>query len=275
MPVLDHPSAARHEEPGHLAPLPVVGGLVHRGVPDRAGVGLGHQEGCLLRGVHEVGQVRHGPGSPDDPPHRAGRAGQVAGVAEGVLHLVVGIAAGDVQTCAELHVVDAGLFVGDAGGDEPPATGDVADDVGLPADELRDQLGLEATPGQVVLGLEVALRLPQVVPPRQAVRPVDEAPLLVQALDAPVAPPQPVGEPLEHVGVVQQAQAGFVVDLEPDHRRMRAVASDDRADHPLGVEAVGRVREVHLLAGAPADPVPAAVSPAISGYIRVSHIGTA
>ena len=105
VPVLDHPRAARHEQPGDLAPLPVVRRTVHRGAPDRAGVGLGHQERRLLRGVHEVGELGHGPRPRTTHPigrwRGAGRSG-----GERVLHLVVGVAAGDVEPCAELLVVD-------------------------------------------------------------------------------------------------------------------------------------------------------------------------
>ena len=256
VPVLDEPRPARDQQPGHLAPLAVVGRLVHGGEADRAGVGLGHQERRLLGGVHEVRELGDRPRPADHPAHRAARAGQRARVGQRVLHLVVRVAGRDIERPAQLGVLDAGLLVGDARGDEPAAAGELADDAGLPADELGDQLGLEAPPGQVVLRLEVAFRTPQVTPSRQPVRPVDQAPLLVQPVDGAVPAAQPVHELLEDVGVVEQPRAGLVVDLVADNRRVLAVTADDRADHPLGVEPVRGVREVHLLPGAPADPVP-------------------
>jgi hypothetical protein len=81
-----------------------------------------------------------------------------------VLHLVIGIAGRHVQGSAELDVLDAGLLVGDARGHESAAAGDLANNAGLPGDELGDEFGLEAPPGEVVLRLEVALRTPQLAP---------------------------------------------------------------------------------------------------------------
>jgi len=138
----------------------------------------------------------------------------------------------------------------------PAPAGEFAHEACLPADEFGDQLGLKAPPGQVVLRLEVAVRMPQLTPPRQPVRPVRQAPLLVQPVDGAVPDTEPVDELLEDVGVVEQAQAGLVVDLVADDCRVFPVTARDRADHPLGVEPVRGVREVHFLPGAPADPVP-------------------
>ena len=84
-------------------------------------------------------------------------------------------------------------------------------------------------------------------------RPVDESPLPVQGLHVAIGTAQVVDEGLEHALVVQQLETGFVVHLEPDHRGMVVVAPDDGADHALGVEAVGGVRQVHFLTGPPAD----------------------
>ena len=64
---------------------------------------------------------------------------------------------------------------------------------------------------------------------------------------------QPVDEPLEDALVVQQPQAGLVVDLVADDRRVLAVTRHDGTDDPLRVEEVRRVGEVDLLARAPAD----------------------
>ena len=188
---------------------------------------------------------------------------------ERVLHLVVGVAGRDVQPGRQVDVLDAGLLVGDARGDELRRVDELADDVGLPADEVGDELGLEAAPGQVVLRLEVAVGPPQVRPGREPVRPVDEAPLLVEPLDRAVAVAQPVDEPLEDALVVEQPQAGLVVDLVADDRRVLAVAGDDRADDPLGVEEVRRVGEVDLLARAPADRL---ARRAVAGDLRVAAL---
>ena len=188
---------------------------------------------------------------------------------ERVLHLVVGVAGGDVEARGQVDVLDAGLLVGDAGGHELRRVDELADDVGLPADEVGDQLGLEAAPGQVVLRLVVAVGAPQVGPGREPVGPVDETPLLVEVLDGPVAMPQPVDEPLEDALVVEQPQAGLVVDLVADDRRVLAVAGDDRADDALGVEQVRRVGEVDLLARAPADRL---ARRALAGDLRVAAL---
>ena len=196
-------------------------------------------------------ETAHGPRTTQ--PIGPAAMGGVVGVTERVLHLVVGVARRDVEPRGQVDVLDAGLLVGDAGGHELRGVDELADDVGLPADELGDELGLEAAPGQVVLRLEVAVGPPQVRPRREPVGPVDETPLLVEPLDGAVAVPQPVDEPLEDALVVQQPQAGLVVDLVADDRRVLAVAGDDRADDPLGVEQVRRVGEVDLLARAPAD----------------------
>ena len=196
----------------------------------------------------------HGPRTTQ--PIRPVARGSEFGLAERVLHLVVGVARRHVEGPAELHVLDAGLLVGDAGRDEAAAAGDFAHDAGLPADELGDELGLEAPPGQVVLRLEVALRTPQLAPPRQPVRPVDEAPLLVQPVYGAVAMAQPVDEPLEDVVVVEESRARFVVDLVADDGRVVPVSSDHLPDHPLGVEPVRGVGEIHLLPSSPPDAVP-------------------
>ena len=108
-----------------------------------------------------------------------------AGHRQRVLHRVVRIAGGDVEGRGEVRVVDCRPFVGDAGGDELVVSGVLADDVGLPGDELGRQLGLERTPGEVVLGLVVAVRGPQVGPGAELVRPVDQTPRLVEGLDVP------------------------------------------------------------------------------------------
>ena len=66
---------------------------------------------------------------------------------------------------------------------------------------------------------------------------------------------QVVDEPLEDAVVVEELGARFVVDLEADNSRVVGVASDHRADDPLGVEQECGVGVVDLLPGAPADPL--------------------
>jgi hypothetical protein len=83
-----------------------------------------------------------------------------------------------------------------------------------------------------------------------------------------------VDEALEDAVVVEQFVAGLVVHLEADDRGVAGVAADDLADDPLGVEPERRVGEVDLLP-APQGMRAGARSPAISGYCRASHGGTA
>ena len=77
---------------------------------------------------------------------------------------VVRVSGGHVEGAGEVCVVDSRAFVGDAGRDELVVPGVLANDVGLPGDELGGQLGLENAPGEIVLGLPVAVRRPQVRP---------------------------------------------------------------------------------------------------------------
>ena len=85
----------------------------------------------------------------------------------------------------------------------------LADDVGLPGDEVGDQLGLEATPGEVVLRLDVALRPPELAPPRRAGATSRRGPTPGSARSTVAVPrAQPVDEPLEHVGVVSRRRPG-------------------------------------------------------------------
>src|SRR6185437_12094894 len=100
----------------------------------------------------------------------------------------------------------------------------------------------------------------------QPMRPVDQAPGPVEALDVPVLLAQVIDEALEDAVVVQEFEPRFVVHLEADDRGMRGVPGQDLADDPLGVEPEGRVREVDLLARAPADALPGGP---LTGYLRV------
>ena len=84
-------------------------------------------------------------------------------------------------------------------------------------------------------------------------RPVGQAPLAVQVVHGDVLGPQLVNEALEHSGVVEGEQARLVVHLEADHGGVVAVALDDLAQYPLGVELEGRVGVVDFLAVAPVD----------------------
>ena len=233
MPVLDHRRTPGDERPCGLLPLPVEGGLVHPRVADRLGVGLGDQERSLLGAVHPVGvgeQRPHARGGPE--------LGVLAGAGqgEGLLHPVVGVAGGDVEGASHLLLVEGGPVIGDAGGDELVLAGVLAHHLGLPADEVRGQLRLEAPPGERVLRLHIRVRPPQVRPVAQPVRPVGEAPFAVEVFDGAVLATQMVDELLEHLVVREDLVAGLVVDLVPDHRGMVRIAGDDLPDHPLGVE---------------------------------------
>src|SRR5690606_20400084 len=97
---------------------------------------------------------------------------------------------------------------------------DLTNDVGLPADEVSDDLRLVPAPGEVVLRLCVAIGPPQVVPRAQAMRPVDETPLLIRLVGRRELPVEPGGEPLEDLLVMQQDEAGLVVDLIADDGRV-------------------------------------------------------
>lgn len=121
-------------------------------------VGLGDEEWFLAGGEHAVGAEVERPGATRGPVLVAGLAVRQS---EGVLHRVVGVAGGDVESLGQRFVVRRGPAVGDAGGDELVRSGVPADDVGLPADEVGGLLGLELPPGMVVLGLQVAVRRPR------------------------------------------------------------------------------------------------------------------
>ena len=155
VPVLDHLRAPGDERPRGLPPLPVVGGEVRRRPADGAGVGLGDQERRLLGGVHPVRAERTGsrPRTSSSPA-----ADRVVRHRESVLHGVVRVTGGHVERPGQVGVVDGRPLVGDAGGDELVVPGVLAGDAGLPGDELGGQLGLERTPGEVVLRLPVAVR---------------------------------------------------------------------------------------------------------------------
>src|SRR3954454_22778567 len=81
-----------------------------------------------------------------------------------ILHGVVGVPGRDIKRLGQIDVIDGGTVVGDAGGHELVRPDVLADDVRLPRDELRGELRLEGAPGQIVLGLSVAVRDPQVRP---------------------------------------------------------------------------------------------------------------
>ena len=65
---------------------------------------------------------------------------------------------------------------------------------------------------------------------------------------------QVVHEALEDAAVVKEMKAGFVVDLEADDGGMPGIAMKDPADHPLGMEEEGWVREIDFLPSPPRDP---------------------
>src|SRR4029079_13138419 len=138
------------------------------------------------------------------------RSGAIVRELEPVLHGVVEVPPSGVEGISDQIFADGGRVVGDAGRDELSGGGVLPDDVGLPADEPGGLRGLEATPGDVVLRLRVAIGCPKIVPGRESVRPVDEAPLTVEAFYVAVTMTQAVHELLEDAAVVKEMQAGFV-----------------------------------------------------------------
>ena len=90
-------------------------------------------------------------------------------------------------------------------------------------------------------------------PSGEPVRPVDEAPALVERRDVAVALAQPVDEGLERAAVVEQLHPRLVVDLVADDRRVVGVAADDLADDPRRRASGRRVRVVGVLAVAVGD----------------------
>lgn len=274
LPVLDHAGPAADEGPGGLAPLAVVGGAVVPRVADGGGVGLGDQERFLPGGEHPVGGLVQRPDAGALPLLLVVVRCRV-GQEQAVLHGVVGVAGGDVEAVGELVVLHGGAGVGDAGGDELPGAGVLADEVGLPADELGALAGLELPPGDVVLGLHVAVGRPQVGPGGQAVGPVDQAPFAVEGLDVAVLGAQVVGEALEDAVVVEELQARFVVDLEADDGRVAAYrATILRMIRSAWKRKAGWVKSTSWRAPQPMRS-PVRRSPVISGYWRASHGGTA
>lgn len=146
VPVGDESCASRDEQPRGLRQLPVVRGPRQRGRADRRRSGLGDEKGRLPGRPHPVGaedQLRHVVGVPL-------ATGALAFVIEGVLRQVVGVAAGDVEVGADGDIVHRGALIGDAGRQHRVIGDQLARDPGLPADELRGELGLEASPGEVV-----------------------------------------------------------------------------------------------------------------------------
>ena len=171
------------------------------------------------------------------------------------MHHVVGVAGSDIEDRGQRPVVECPSVVGHTGSHELVRRHVLAGDVNLPRDELGGLLGLELPPSEIVLRLCVSVRGPQIRPCGQSVRPVDEAPLLIQALDIAVALPKPIDKALEYTMVVQQLVAGLVVDLNANHAGVCCVTREDLAHHTLGVEAECRVGEVDFLPGAPTDPL--------------------
>jgi hypothetical protein len=156
MPVLHHPRATRDESPCSLPPLPVIGGPAQRS-KDVTRVRLRDQERLLPRAPHPVRTLVERPGP---VAHHAVRRGPRVRKREPVLHLVVGVAGGHVESLGELVVVQRRTPVIDAGGDELAGPAVLPDNVGLPCDEFRCLTCLESPPGERILWLEVAVGPP-------------------------------------------------------------------------------------------------------------------
>ena len=215
VPVLDHPGPARDERPGGLPPLAVVGGPVVPRHADGLGVGLGDQERLLPGGEHPVGGLVQRPDAGGLPASARGRRACGRAARGRPACRSTGCPAATSRRVGQLVVVHRRAGVGDAGGDELLGPGVLADDVGLPADELGGLPGLERPPGDVVLRLGVAVRRPQVGPGGQPVRPVDQAPLAVEGLDVAVRGAQVVDEPLEDAVVVKRSRPGSLSTWKP------------------------------------------------------------
>ncbi len=238
VPVLDHGRAARDKGPRDLPPLPVVPGFVRPGEPDRLGIRFGHQKRCLLRAIHPVSRGVERPRSGGSPVLVVRLGG---GQRQFVLHPVIGVTRRDVEVGGQQFIAHSAALVRDAGGDKLVVPRVLPHDVRLPGDKRGGELRLERAPGQPILRLRVAVGLPQVGPGRQAVRPVGEAPFLVEGLHGAVPTAKVINEPLEHLRVGEDLVAGLVVDLEADDRRMLGVSRDDCANHAFRVEEKGGV----------------------------------
>jgi len=252
VPVLDHLGAAADQCPHALPALPRVGGVVHRGQPDRSGADLGDEERFVAGAEHPIRRVVQPPGALGPPGLREDLGTRQR---ESVLRFEIRVPGGDREQLTDRVVSEGGPTVGHAGGHEPVA-GVLVDNRRLPRHELRQQVGLEGLPGEGVLRQRVRVGPPQIAPIRKPVRPVGQSPFPVQDVDGAVAVAQGVAESFEDPVIMQHPRAGFVIDLESDDRRVGGVAREDGTNDPFSVETERGVRDVDLLPQPPAERFP-------------------
>ncbi len=233
MPVRDHVGAARHVAVDIQPELAVVGRKLRLGIPaDGLGVGLRDE---VVGAFQRPAQV---PGEADR------QAVQL------VLNGVIGVHGGDVEVLGDLVFVDVGARAADeVVGDELLRSLVFADDRRLPAEEVRRQLLLIAFPLELVAGIQNAVARRQLVPVVDQLPPVGEPPEPVQLGRGLEFILQILDEAELHVGAGGAIGAGLVVGLIADDCRMILEVREDLPDHPLGVEQVRGVRDVHVLPG--------------------------
>src|SRR3954454_8037170 len=98
-------------------------------------------------------------------------------------------------------------------------------------------------------------------------RPVHQAPLLVQRLDVAILALQRLDKALEDAVVVKQDKSRLVVDLDSNDRGMVGVSTEDCSNHALCVEPERCVGEVDLLTSSPPDPL---TSQSLCGELRIA-----
>ena len=237
MPVHDGVGAAREVAVGLQAQLAGVG------QPGRLPLGLGLQHEVVGAALDRAGHV---------PTERDLLAG------EGGLRRVVDVDAGDVHAGRSPEVVDGRLQpVGPA---RPPVEVEVvreelvlarvlADDGGLPGEELLDQGTAEPVERCGEGPVDRAPDVRELLPGVDAVGPVVQAVGTVHRVEVVVERRAEVlDERALHVARGDVVVLRLVVELEADDGRAVRGVRQERSDHPLAVEAVGRVGDVHDLA---------------------------
>jgi hypothetical protein len=168
---------------------------------------------------------------------------------QAILHLVVRVLADHVEVPRDGGLVDVGPSPPDEVlHHELVGALELADDAGLPGQEVRGQLLLVPLPFQLVTGVDGAVPRRELVPVFEELAPVGEAPDLVQPRDAPELLLEVVQEAELDVPTRGSIGARLVVDLVPDHGRVVLEARDDPSNHAPRVMEIGRVRDVHVLA---------------------------
>src|ERR1051325_2848336 len=126
----------------------------------------------------------------------------------------------------------------------------LADDAGLPRQKVRHELVLMSLPFQFIAGVEDARARRQLIPIVDTLTPVVESPDLVQLVDSPELLLQVLCKSDLYIGPTRPVRRGLIVELITDDRRIVLVVIEYLAYHALGVEAIGRIGDVHVLAHA-------------------------